>query len=374
MVTMRAWSCLAAASASAVAVSGMAPDPSCHRVTLDCGESACVYQYGTPFQHWFASEEGHSLCRGADGRLLFASAEGSSSALACSSEALTCARRRPSFPVAPMLAPLSNVAPEVLAAQDNDSFYAQLLRERAAGRRQLLTAANPKRLKNLVLLIRWADSPEASLPPRAAYDVMMSNAGPHPLYAPTGSVADNFNSNMYGKIVINTTIVGWIASQYTHAQATGAPKSDGSTCGGTCSNVGAGKPKLHDAITEALVWADQNGYDIGSFDGDGDGKIDMFSVIHSGHGAETGAADSKTWIWSHKWQLTYPYSSKGATRGKRISNYNISPGLWGETGFNISHIGVIAHESMHYLGLPDLYDTSYTSRGAGTYDLMANSW
>ncbi len=369
---MRAWSFLVAASA--VAVHGMSPDPSCHSVLLDCGQSVCVYQHGTPFQHWFATEEGHSLCRGVDGRYLFASAEGSSSGLACSSEALTCARRRPSFPVSPMLAPLSNVAPEVLEAQDSDNFYTQLVRERAAGGRQLLTAASPKRLKNLVLLIKWADSPEALLPSRAAYDIMMSNAGPHPLYAPSGSVADNFNSNMYGKIVINTTVVGWIPSNYTHAQATGSPKADGSSCGGTCSNVGEGKPKLHPAIAEALAYADQNGYDIGSFDGDGDGKVDIFTVIHSGHGAETGAVDSKTWIWSHKWTLTYPYTSRGATRGKRIANYNISPGLWGETGFNISHIGVVAHESMHYLGLPDLYDTTYTSRGVGTYDLMANSW
>ena len=41
-------------------------------------------------------------------------------------------------------------------------------------------------------------------------------------------------------------------------------------------------------------------------------------------------------------------------------------------GGNIVAIGVLAHEFGHALGLPDLYDTDYSSTGAGKLALMAS--
>ncbi len=101
------------------------------------------------------------------------------------------------------------------------------------------------------------------------------------------------------------------------------------------------------------------------FDTDKDGYVDGIFLIHAGGGAEAepNPQKRKNMIWSHKWVLPTPFANQGV----KVFAYSTEP----EDG----RLGVFAHEFGHVLGLPDLYDTTYRTRGVGDWCLMGGgSW
>ncbi|WP_309229190.1 M6 family metalloprotease domain-containing protein [Cytobacillus firmus] len=147
------------------------------------------------------------------------------------------------------------------------------------------------------------------------------------------------------------------------------------------------------------------------------GEVPNIFVIHEGTGAEFSRDPAQ--FWSHKWSLLSAlYYGKYYETGKPadvhagmsqnewinktvaedmtydgvvVNNYNIQPGIGGnvagfdaatntykeeaKTGPFPAQTGVYAHEFGHALGLPDFYDTVYSSEGVGNYSMMAGgSW
>jgi immune inhibitor A len=148
-----------------------------------------------------------------------------------------------------------------------------------------------------------------------------------------------------------------------------------------------------------------------------EGEVPNIFIVHEGTGAEFSRDPAQ--IWSHKWNLfsalyygKYYETGKPAPQYEGISygvwadrtieedmtydgvivdNYNVQPEIGGNVaGYNLAtggydeasktgpfpaQAGVYAHEFGHALGLPDFYDTAYTSEGVGNYSLMAGgSW
>lgn len=148
-----------------------------------------------------------------------------------------------------------------------------------------------------------------------------------------------------------------------------------------------------------------------------DGEVPNVFVVHEGTGAEYSRDPGQ--FWSHKWNIlsalyygkyyetgTPTPQHEGMDEGEWIdktikedmtydgvivNNYNIQPGIGGNVaGFDAAtntysddkktgpfpvQTGVYAHEFGHALGLPDFYDTVYTSEGVGNYSMMAGgSW
>lgn len=233
-----------------------------------------------------------------------------------------------------------------------------------ANRRKLMASTSP--LRNLVVLIRFSDHQDRILPSQHDYDILLNGPGGEGTVAPTGSVNDVFLNNSYGTFSLNSTAYPWITVSQTEAYYANG-------------NSGLG-PRIFEAIREALDILDSDpDIDLSEFNTDfdeGDHFIDAVTVIHSGFGAEFGGSDcygasESMRVWSHSW-LMYTGAWTSQDGSVTVSKYHINSGLWGVCGSTISRIGVIAHETAHFLGLPDLYDPDGGS-GIGTYCLMSDS-
>ncbi len=104
------------------------------------------------------------------------------------------------------------------------------------------------------------------------------------------------------------------------------------------------------------------------YDNDDNGWVDALFVVHAGPGAED-SGGNPNFIWSHKWQTHHPIPVDDIY----VSVYSMEPEESG--GGQLVTIGVFCHEFGHALGLPDLYDTDYSSDGMGYWSVMAGgSW
>lgn len=253
---------------------------------------------------------------------------------------------------------LANGAP----VEGPPSFVARKKAEVAAHGRRLDDGVEV--MPNLLIPLRFADHTDRTLPSVDDMNTIMNHEGAHTL-CPTGSVRDVFLASSHGALDVPTTTADWV------------------TVPGTEADYAAGQSGLwsgvHDLFRDGLDIVDAS-VDFGDFDSDNDGWIDGIAFLHSGYGAEWGGTDcygqaSSNRIWSHKWGMSTWTSADVNANGVnvKVSTYHVSPGLWGTCGSEIGRIGVIAHESGHYLGYPDYYDYGAGS-GIGSFDLMANSW
>ena len=165
----------------------------------------------------------------------------------------------------------------------------------------------------------------------------------------TGSLRDYYDEVSYHQLTVTGEVFGWFRAPH--------PKSYY-----TNNNYGFGSyPQNAQRLVEDVLTLANPVVNFAPFDNDGDGTIEALVIIAAGTGAEvTGNTND---IWSHKWGIT-----PRALDGVSASNYFMAP----EDG----RVGVMAHELGHLLlGMPDLYDVDYSSRGTGSWDLMAGgSW
>ncbi len=231
--------------------------------------------------------------------------------------------------------------------------------------RGLALGAGQTTVENLVILLRFSNhgpgGQNRTLPSNGDVDVIMNQVGGDPVLAPTGSVRDHYIEDSYNQLLIDSTVVGWLDVPNTETYY--ANGNSGLTS------------RTWDLITDGLNLADPL-VDFSQFDLNGDGWVDAITFLHSGYGAEWGGTDqygtsSTNRMWSHKWSIPTWTSAEGV----RVSDYNISPGLWATSGSSPGRIGVVCHELGHFFGMPDLYDTDGSSQGIGNWCLMAaGSW
>ena len=177
----------------------------------------------------------------------------------------------------------------------------------------------------------------------------------------TGSVRDFYRFASQGQLDYISDIYGPYTSQNPMRYY-----------GGNTMNGGGDKNPLELCI-EAIKSLPSD-IDFSVYDNDGDGIIDNVHIIYAGYGEEAGASSDA--IWAHE----YPHRiSLRNEVGYSFAGYSCSPELRGNSGSQITNIGVICHELGHALGAMDYYDTNYGTggqyEGTGKWDIMASgSW
>ncbi|NIM98103.1 MAG: M6 family metalloprotease domain-containing protein [candidate division Zixibacteria bacterium] len=175
-----------------------------------------------------------------------------------------------------------------------------------------------------------------------------------------GCVRHYYQEVSYGTLDIVTvnlpSTVGWNTAPQTYAYYVNG-------------NYGlGGYPNNSQKLVEDLVALVDPVIDFSVYDNDSDSYVDALIVVHAGPGAElTGDTND---VWSHKWSVPSPWTTAD---GVNVKDYTIQPEYW-YSAYDMT-CGVYCHELGHVFGLPDLYDTDYSSYGVGKWSLMANgSW
>jgi M6 family metalloprotease-like protein len=179
-----------------------------------------------------------------------------------------------------------------------------------------------------------------------------------------GSMRDYYDEISYGQIDFVTvnlpSELGWQRAPGTYANY-------------VHGNYGEDPyPNNAQKLAEDIFDAIDGVVDFRQYDNDHNGVADPVIIIHAGPGAEsTGDVND---LWSFSWSTKYIHNGDGVSVYKFTVQPEYSDFVTADT--SDMTIGVYAHEVAHgFFGVPDTYDTDYTSRGAGNFDLMAGgSW
>ena len=249
-------------------------------------------------------------------------------------------------------------------------------------------AANPVLAGELnvpVFLILYSDTDSAGLVqnvPRAALEQRLYGTNPAPPY----SVHTYYRELSNDSLLVNGTVYEWTrvseTSLYYEGDGNGLDNS---------GNI----PELIDEVVSAL----DGSVDFGEFDNDGpdgiansgddDGYVDAIVLIHpkvDGSCKNRNPAAQSS-IWAHRYKRS-GWLDVGGQHAPFVTNdlsptgdsilvddYIIQGGQGGNDGCTSDQpqaMGVVAHETGHLLGLPDLYDTVGDGAGIGRWGLMGS--
>ena len=303
------------------------------------GTTITLQRHGDEFYHWTTDESGNVMTMDADGYY-----------------------RNGSMPDP------SNVR---LGGRQAADLAAEAIRVKRAAAAKIATRASGVSYYNFpVILVQFSDQEFSMEDPQTAFSNLLNQVG-YSENGATGSVHDYYWENsmetfyatfdVYGPVTLSGTVSDY-GSEVTYA------------LGSDYKGDRAAK-----AVYEACV-ALNSSIDFSKYDNDNDGEVDMVFMYYAGYNEAEGADDST--IWPHKWSFSaYDYYQKTSYSsynfdGKTIDVYACTSELKGTSGTNMCGIGTCAHEFSHTQGLPDFYDTNYSTDGSAgatySYDIMCN--
>jgi immune inhibitor A len=258
----------------------------------------------------------------------------------------------------------TSIAPEILEMLKNSGQLDQLVEADRLARERGVWEPNPEpyrpgvatdvdTLHCLIILVDFEDMQHESgrdTEP-AEFDTLLFSVGT----TNPGSMTDFYWENSYGQAFLMGEVTQWYRMPQLYSYYVNGQRGFGSY------------PRNAQKLTEDAVTAADPDVDFSQYDNSGDGQVDGLFVVHAGPGYED--TGNPNFIHSHAWVTSYNMPVDGVI----VRRYSMEPE---ETGSGqLITIGVFCHEFGHVLGLPDLYDTDYSSDGMGMWSIMAGgSW
>ncbi|HTX17946.1 MAG TPA: M6 family metalloprotease domain-containing protein, partial [Bacteroidota bacterium] len=260
--------------------------------------------------------------------------------------------RRGEIPVPYYLKNLANIRSSGVNAPWSAPRHRDNMGTSSVGRPKLGLAATPAgSWRALVILTQFTDHPSSVS--TTSFDQIVFGTS-------FGTVHDYYHTVSYGRLDIVTvnlpSSTGWKTMPHPYSYYVNGQNGFGSY------------PQNAQRLVEDALNAVAGVVDFKNYDNDGDGYVDALFVVHSGPGAEFTGSNND--IWSHSWTTSSPQLHNGVY----VFHYAMVPEYWSTPGDMTC--GVYCHELGHALfGLPDLYDTDYSSEGLGRWTIMAGgSW
>ncbi|MEM7131252.1 MAG: M6 family metalloprotease domain-containing protein [Chloroflexota bacterium] len=189
--------------------------------------------------------------------------------------------------------------------------------------------------------------------------------------------ADYYSQNSYGKLRFSGDVVGLDGDtpviNYPSVAYIQLPNSItyyadgryGFKTGATQfprNNVGV----VHDA----LVALDQAGFDFSPYVNPATNRVETLIVVFGGS-PHTYTQDADKNLEATGFSFTDSgVDAYMSTDGYLFDNFSFCPDQEGSAPGTIANIGICTHEHGHTIGMPDLYDFTFTTSGVGYFDIM----
>lgn len=217
--------------------------------------------------------------------------------------------------------------------------------------------------KGLIVLVNFTDvkfKPEHTL----EFYKRVANEEGFSEFGYRGSVKDYFKDQSYGKFTLDFDVVGPVELNHPVAYYGRIPGAGPNDDNDNIRNIGQ-------MVVDACTEAERQGYDFRQYDWDGDGEVEQVFVLYAGEGEASGG--DYTTIWPHEFNLQYAIGKKAVIGGVYVDTYACGNEIVASRDgkYKTSGLGTICHEFSHCLGLPDMYDTSYSGNyGMNCWSLM----
>lgn len=222
------------------------------------------------------------------------------------------------------------------------------------------------------LLVILADFPDrAGLFTGEAWQDLLFDTG-------SGSFADYFREVSYDQLLYSGDIVGMNGATpvvnspsiaYVRLPNPITYYADGSF--GFDVSTGQFPQNNGGVVRDALQTLDTAGFDFAPYANPDTNEVENLLVVFAGSSYGY-VQDPWNSLEATAYRLDWAGLSGGyvASGGQHFHNYTFCPDQrWNLSGL-LAYIGICAHEHGHALGVPDLYDYSYTTTGVGYYGIM----